>query len=432
MQDECLVPPPDAGRTHGDFRLLLTAQTISAAGTQITVVVLPAVAVLAFGSGIGAATLLLVAEFLPAALIGPFGGVLVDRFRLRTVLVCLDVIRMLVLLAAAAAIAGGARSMALLYAVAGVLGAAGAVFDAGAETAVPGLVAPGLLARANAVRAGTLNVVRVVGPGLGGLLVAVSPVAGLLVDAATFAVSGAVLAVTRSATMRSRKPVGREGGTSVTAQLAVGVRLVRGDVVLRRSVWGMATMNVAGSGIGALFFVYVYRDLGLGPREVGVIMAAFSLGAVAGGAASARLSRRWGAGLACALCATTAATALFAIPAASLGRPVAVLIAYQLTFGAAATAWATILLVLRQRRTAPQVLGRVSALVNAVAIATVPVGAVVGTVLAAVVGLRWTMLALASVAAVTPSFYWRRDFRTLPDAAVAPPGRAGPADSWSG
>lgn len=47
----------------------------------------PAVAILAFGSGIGSATLLLVAEFLPAALLGPFGGVLIDRLRLRSVLV---------------------------------------------------------------------------------------------------------------------------------------------------------------------------------------------------------------------------------------------------------------------------------------------------------------------------------------------------------
>ncbi|MFD9697618.1 hypothetical protein [Lentzea sp. NPDC059081] len=54
-----------------------------------------------------------------------------------------------------------------------------------------------------------------------------------------------------------------------------------------------------------------------------------------------------------------------------------------------------------------------SALVNAVTVATVPVGAVIGTALAGLMGLTSAMLVLAAVAAVTPAFYWTRGFRAV-------------------
>lgn len=385
-----------------DWWRLLVAQAISTVGTQITVVLIPAVAILAFGSGIGSATLLLVAEFLPAALLGPFGGVLVDRFRLRTVLVSMDLVRAAALGGAAALVASGVQSIWVLYVLAATLGVASAVFDTGAETAIPALVPADGLDRANATRSGVLNLVRIAGPGLGGLVVAVAsaPLA-LGLNAAAFVASAAVIAAFRT-------EVSEAGAARQRVRDAV--RHLRGDLVLRRSVLGTATLNLAGSGIGALFFVYAYQQLKLGPGQVGLTMSAFSLGAVLGAAGSAWATRRLSAGVACAVCASTAAAALFLIPAASLGRPFELLICYQFVFGAAATAWATILLSVRQRRTAPGMLGRVSALVNAVTIATVPLGAVLGTALAGVAGLTTAMLVLAVVAAVTPAFYWTGGF----------------------
>ncbi|KOV83843.1 MFS transporter [Nocardia sp. NRRL S-836] len=399
-----------SGKTDRDWWLLLVAQAISTTGTQVTVVLVPAVAILAFGSGIGSATLLLVAEFLPAALLGPFAGVLIDRLKPRSVLVAMDLVRAVAPAAVALVITSGVREIWVLYLLAATLGVAGAVFDTAAEAAIPGLVAADRLDRANATRSGLLNLVRVAGPGLGGLVIAVaSAEAALLTTAATFLVSAAVIAAATSTALRTRRAHGDQ--PSRAGQLRDGVRYLRADLVLRRALLGTATMNLAGSGIGALFFVYSYQELRLGPDEVGFTMSAFSLGAVLGAAGSAWVTRRLTAGLACALCATTAAAALFLIPAASLGHAFAVLTGYQVVFGAAATAWAVILLSLRQRRTAPELLGRVGSLVNAVTVATVPLGAVLATALAGVAGLVPALLVLAVLAATTPAFYWSRGFR---------------------
>ncbi|MDX8056287.1 MFS transporter [Lentzea sp. BCCO 10_0798] len=397
-------------RFSRDWWLLLVAQAISTTGTQITVVLLPAVAILAFGSGIGPATLLLVAEFLPAALLGPFGGVLIDRARLRSVLVSMDFVRACALLAAAAAIASGVRSVWILYLLAAVLGIASAVFDSAAETAIPHLTQD--LDRANATRSGLLNLVRIAGPGLGGLIIAAaSAQLALLLNAVTFLASAVVIAAATAPALRAKAQT--NSTRPVHRQLSDAIGYLRKDLVLRRSLLGTATLNFAGSGIGALFFVYAYQQLLLRPGQVGLTMSAFSLGAVLGAAGSAWASRRLGTGLACAMCASVAAASLFLIPAASLGRPFEVLLVYQFLFGAAATAWATILLSLRQRRTEPAMLGRVSALINAVTVATVPFGAVAGTVLAEIAGLTPAMLVLAVVAAATPTFYWTKGFRTV-------------------
>ncbi|MEU7474799.1 MFS transporter [Lentzea sp. NPDC042327] len=399
------------GKVERDWWLLLVAQGISTTGTQVTVVLIPAVAILAFGSGIGSATLLLVAEFLPAALLGPFAGVLIDRLRPRTVLVAMDLVRTAAPAVVALVVASGLRDIWVLYVLAAVLGVAGAVFDAAAEAAIPGLVAPDRLDRANATRSGLLNLVRVAGPGLGGLIIAVAASElALLVTAGTFFASAVVLVGATSATLLTRRSPAADG-PSLADQLRDGVRYLRGDLVLRRAVLGTATMNLAGSGIGALFFVYAYQQLRLGPDEVGLTMSAFSLGAVLGATGSAWVTRRLTAGLACAVCAAVAAAALFLIPAAALGLAFPVLTVYQFVFGAAATAWAVILLTLRQRRTAPELLGRVGSLVGAVTVATVPLGAVLGTALAGAVGLTPAMLLLAVLAATTPAFYLSPRFR---------------------
>lgn len=327
---------------------------------------------------------------------------LIDRFRLRSVLVSMDLVRAAALGIAAAVVASGVQEIWVLYVPAATLGVASSVFDTGAETAIPSLVPAAQLDRANATRSGLLNLVRIAGPGLGGLIVAVAsaPVA-LGLNAATFVVSAAVIATFRASV--SKVDVHRQ-------RVRDAFRYLRGDLVLRRSLLGTATLNLAGSGIGALFFVYAYQQLKLGPGEVGLTMSAFSLGAVLGAAGSALATKRLSAGVACAVCASTAAVALFLIPAASLGRPFELLTVYQFVFGAAATAWATILLSVRQRRTEPEMLGRVSALINAVTIATGPLGAVLGTALADTTSLTTAMLLLAVIAAATPACYWTGGF----------------------
>lgn len=408
---------PANERLPSDWYRLLLAQAISTLGSQVTVVALPGIAVLHFGAGIGSASLLLIVEFLPAALLSPWAGVLLDRARMRRVLIPLDLARALVLATAAGCIATDVGGLPVLYVVAGLLGVCGAVFDAGSETVTPSLVHPQQLGRANSIRGTVLNVCRIAGPALGGLFLALlSPASTLVFDAATFIASAVILTLIRHARMRQRPEyaVGRSR-SSVTQDVVAGMAFIRGDRVLGSSLLGASLLNIGGSGIGALFFVYVYDDLGLTSQQVGVAVSVFSLGAIVGAAGSNRIARLLGTGTACAVSATVAVGALTLIPLATLAYPISFIFLYEFLFGLAATAWSIALMTLRQIATPPDMLGRISSLFMAIAVASVPVGVGIEVIIASSFGIVPALWTLCAVAAIAPVAYWRSSYRNQAD-----------------
>jgi ENTS family enterobactin (siderophore) exporter len=125
-------------------------------------------------------------------LLGPLSGWVADRFDRRRVMVTSE-------------LTSGAAYLGMVFAhrpgvlLAGALAATvlGAPFRSASAAAIPNLVSPRDLAWANAQLAAAVNIALVVGPLIGGAFVAVSG-AGLVfaVNAATFAISGALIAFT--------------------------------------------------------------------------------------------------------------------------------------------------------------------------------------------------------------------------------------------
>jgi hypothetical protein len=116
-----------------------------------------------------------------------------------------------------------------------------------------------------------------------------------------------------------------------------------------------------------------------------------------------------------------AGASLFLIPAASLQAPLLLIIAYQGTFAAAATAWVVLPATMRQQRTPAEFLGRVSALAQTIATVTFPIGTALATILAKVLGLVPALLVLAGIAATTPACHPSVRFRR----PVLAPGKPG-------
>jgi MFS family permease len=98
------------------------------------------------------------------------------------------------------------------------------------------------------------------------------------------------------------------------------------------------------------------------------------------------------------ICALPTGAALFLIPAASLGRPFAVLLAYQVCYGICATVWAISMTTTQQTVTPKDMQGRVAGFVQAALLVTVPVGALGGGALAAWLGNVPVLVASAAVA----------------------------------
>jgi MFS family permease len=130
----------------------------------------------------------LVARLLPT-LASPLLGVLADRVDRRAILVASDLARAALVLGVAFT-----RDLVTIYVLAYLMGASRALFDPTVRAAFPSVVGRGDLTRANALIGGTFSASIMIGPALGGLLVAAVGVeAAFALDAATYLVSAALL-----------------------------------------------------------------------------------------------------------------------------------------------------------------------------------------------------------------------------------------------
>jgi MFS family permease len=130
----------------------------------------------------------LVARLLPT-IASPLAGVLADRIDRRVVLVTSDLARAVLILGLVFA-----RDLATIYVLVFLLGLARTIFNPTIRAAFPSVVGGGDLTRANALISSTFSTSIMVGPALGGLLVASIGVdAAFLADAVTYLVSAILL-----------------------------------------------------------------------------------------------------------------------------------------------------------------------------------------------------------------------------------------------
>ena len=111
-----------AGRPR-DFRFLLAAAAISQAGTQVSLIALPLVAVVVLHASTFQTGLLATAQNASFLLIGLPAGAWIDRLRRRPVLIITDAARALLLVTVPVAAAFRALTLPQLYLVVGVLNA---------------------------------------------------------------------------------------------------------------------------------------------------------------------------------------------------------------------------------------------------------------------------------------------------------------------
>ena len=182
-----MVSTNDSLLRNARFLRLWIGQGTSFVGDAVSMVALVVLVVKITGSAsaLGGA---LVARLLPT-IVSPLAGVLADRIDRRIVLVASDLARAILVLGLIFA-----RDLATIYVIVFLMGLARTVFNPTVRAAFPSVVGGGDLTRANAIISGTFSTSIMVGPALGGLLVASIGVdAAFLADAVTFLVSAILL-----------------------------------------------------------------------------------------------------------------------------------------------------------------------------------------------------------------------------------------------
>ncbi len=393
----------DVLRTR-EFRLLFTGQAVSVLGDRMAVVAL-AFAVLEIGGSTSDVGLVLAAGAFPLVATVLAGGVVADRASRRAVMVVADLARVASQGAMAALLIAGVAEVWMLALVAGCTGAATGFFSPASTGLLPEVVLAEQLQPANGLRASAASTGEILGPVVGGVLVAAAGAGwAIAIDALTFAVSAACLAMLRVPTRVAAQR------RSFVADLREGWVAFRS----RRWVWTFivyfAIVNVLWGAWGVLGPIVAERGLG-GAAAWGTILAAVGVGALAGSLLATRVKPRR------PLLLAALADGLFALPVAFMAAATSVpLIACGAALSGAGTTlaisiWESTL----QRHVPGESMSRVSSYDWFGSLAFYPLGLAVWGPVAAVIGVSislWLAFGLAVV--LTLALISVPDIRHLP------------------
>ncbi|MGA5821138.1 MFS transporter [Kitasatospora sp. NPDC094028] len=229
--------------------------------------------------------LVLVAVALPRVLLLPPGGVLVDRLGPARVVAGAAWLRVAVLLALAASVAGASPSVPTVAVLGGLLGAADAAYFPAALALLPALVPAEKLARVNGLVQGAESTGDLVGPAVAaGCVAAVGFTATLGGIVAMAALAAVALGTLVRAVPRGGSVPGAVDGEAFSSARALhaGLGYAWRDPLVRGLLAAIALINIAVVGpvlVGGA--VLADQRLG-GAGALGVVLSGFGAGSVAG------------------------------------------------------------------------------------------------------------------------------------------------------
>jgi len=332
------------------------------------------------------------AFFLPWLLFALASGVLVDRVDRRRAMVVANVFRAVLIGGFGFAVAAGAASIWLMYAVAFALGIAETVADSAANAMLPAVVERDQLESGN----GRLQAAEIVGNAflgapIGAALFVVAASAPFLLNSAGFLVAALVLA---SLAGRYRPVRASTEPTSVWRDVRDGVGWIVRHRLLRSMLVLTAVLAAAGEMATALLVLFAVQELHLGPAAVGLFILAAGVGGTAGGLLAPWLAARLprtvmlGGGF--------VAGGLCYLGIGAFAQPVLSMVLFGL-YGSFVISGNVVLMSLRQALIPQELFGRVQGAWRTVVWGALPLGSIVGGLLAGAVGLPGLFLLSACV-----------------------------------
>jgi MFS family permease len=308
-------------------------------------------------------------------------AVLADRFPRRRVMAASDLLRAVLTVGMAATVAVGGP-IGVVYALAVISSVAGAPFRPAEAAITPALAeSPEQLTACNAVASTIESASFFVGPGIGGLVLALSGVQAVLVACTAAFAASAWLVARLGEPPGASDAAGAEPGGGVMA----GLHALVGEPALLAVTLTYAAQALVAGALTVFNVVLAIDVLGLGNAGVGYLDGAYGVGGVLGGVAAVGLasSRRlaaafaagvlaWGVGVALLGLSTSVAVSLVLLGGVGLGNTVVDVAAVTLL----------------QRSADDVVLGRVFGVLETVMLASLGLGSLLAPLLIHLIGVR--------------------------------------------
>jgi MFS family permease len=391
------------------FRLLTFGQLASTVGDSCYAVALPWL-VLSGGGSAASLGIVLACYGIPRAALTIPGGALADRFGPRLMMLSSDAARCALAAVFVVLAAEHVSALAVVAPVAALLGAFSALFSPASMAMMPLLLDSSRLTSANAVYTSVVQAGSVLGPVLGGVLVATTgPAAAFGVDAGSYLVSAVTLAF-----------IGLNG----TGLGATGPGEMAADETALGSVWGLLRQsrllqtilvvsliaNFALTGTGEVALPALAHDR-FGADGYGAVLTCVAVATIIGALAVSRVGDRIRPAWLIAGAFVVAAAAIAAAPYVG-GLPG--LAAGMAVFGVAIGFDSVVSVTVIQRWAPPAMLGRIVGLLLLASAGSFPVSTFVAGVLTRHLGpapvflVTGGLLALAMLYGLT-----QREFRAF-------------------
>ena len=281
-------------------RTLWVSETIKAFGSYFFNIAVMWYVFTQTGSGL-AMGFVVVANFVPTLVFGPWFGVLADRHSRRGLMVWANLSSAVLAGLLAALVLGHFDLIGLVYVIRGLMGVASTLYDPARAAILPDLVRPDDVLTAHALFHSSQQVARLIGAAVGGLAVALVGV-GLTMtfDVATLTIAG--LLVARLSEHRSHRAKTAESRSSSWASAREGWQWIRQRPVLLVRMGIAMVSNIALGPTNVLPPMLIRDTFHASANALGFFDAAIGLGIVGGGGIIGMMSiRRLGLSMALAL-----------------------------------------------------------------------------------------------------------------------------------
>ncbi len=377
---------------NSDFVKLWLGQTVSHFGSGITGIALPLTAVLVLAATPAQMGILGALDGVSVLVIGLLAGVWVDRVRRRTVLIATDLGRAFILSTIPLAALLGVLRIGQLYVVAALAGMLTVIFTVASSAYVPSLIPQESLVEGNSKLGMSDALAEIGGPAVAGPLVQLlSAPFAILFDALSFLFSACSLGLIH---MPEPPPTTLEQRKSILSDLIEGLRLVLKNPLLRSLAGSAGIFSLFGNFVGALYALYVIRQIGAPPIFLGLLVATGGVSALLGALMAEHVVQRFGLG-------KTVGIGLFMYGATGLLIPLAggsitlalfLLFLSQLLGDASISIYFIAEVSLRQSLVPSNLLGRTNASMQFLSQGVAPLGALLAGILGGMIGLRLTIL----------------------------------------
>lgn len=363
----------------------LAAETVSLTGTRLSMVAIPWFVLTTTGSA-SQTGLVAFAEMGPYVAAKALGGPLIDRLGARRVCVAADAASVAAVGAIPLLHALDRLAFPLLLVLVAVAGLLRGPADGAKNALIPAIVEASdvPMERVTGMAGAVERLASTLGAATAGVLVAaIGPAQALAVDAASFAVSALLIAVT--APRAAGADEDETDDAPYLVRLHAGWRFLRGDRVLVAITSMVAVTNLLDIAYMSVFVPVWAKESGGGVAAVGLLFATFGAAAVVGSVVAATIAER--------LPRHTTYLGAFLLVGAprflvlAFDVPIAAVLAVAVVGGFSTGFINPILGAVIFERIPPPLVGRVTSLETALCDALMPFGGLAGGVTIAAIGL---------------------------------------------